>query len=107
MDLFRKKRVKKHGRLLDKPLNGSEQCIGCGADCCRGFPSVKLTPNEYATLERLGAVRLEFLLSGHHYLIIENGCEFLMNNRCGIYDHRPEICRRFTCVDSLPGDSSS
>jgi hypothetical protein len=99
MDLFRTKRVKKHGRLLDKPLDGCKQCIGCDADCCRGFPSVELTPDEYTTLELLGAVRLEFLLSGRHYLIIENGCEFLVNNRCRIYDHRPDICRRFTCVD--------
>jgi len=31
--------------------------------------------------------------------MIELGCEFLVGNRCGIYHHRPAICRRFTCAD--------
>jgi len=100
MDLFRKKSGKKHGMLLEKPVDGTEGCIGCDAACCRGFPSVRLTVNEYRTLEQLGAARLQFLLNGEHYLIIEHGCEFLVDNRCGIYDQRPEICRRFTCTDS-------
>lgn len=100
MDLFRMKRVKKHGIILDSPVDNSEVCAGCGADCCRGFPSVKLTPEEYSALERLGAARLEFLLNGEHYLIIEHGCEFLTDNRCSIYDSRPDICRRFTCKSS-------
>jgi hypothetical protein len=100
MDLFRNKRVKKHGILLDKPVDGSEHCLGCNADCCRGFPSVELTPDEYQTLERLGAARLQFLLNGEHYLIIENGCEFLVGNRCGIYNQRPSICQRFTCKEN-------
>jgi Fe-S-cluster containining protein len=97
MNLFRTKRVKRHGILLDKPVDGSERCKDCDADCCRGFPSVRLTAEEYSTLERLGAARLEFLLNGEHYLIIEHGCEFLADNQCSIYDQRPEICRRFTC----------
>src|SRR5512138_1242517 len=98
MDLFRRRKVKKRGTLLDEPVEGTG-CSGCDAACCRGFPSVALTPQEYATLERLGAARLEFLLNGNHYLIIENGCEFLIDSRCTIYDHRPEICRRFTCSE--------
>jgi Fe-S-cluster containining protein len=100
MDLFRRKREKKHGILLDSPVDGSDHCLDCNAACCRGFPKVELTMDEYATLERLGAVRLEFLLNGHYFLIIENGCEFLVQNRCGIYNNRPGICRRFTCTDS-------
>lgn len=100
MDLFRKKKETKHGVLLERPVDGTEVCIGCDAACCRGFPSVKLTADEYSTLERLGAMRLQFLLNGEHYLIIEHGCEFLEGNRCGIYERRPEICRRFTCTDS-------
>lgn len=99
MDLFKKKKVKKHGILLDEHVDGSAGCLGCDAACCRGFPSVQLTPEEYTALERLGAVRLEFLLNGQHYLLIGNGCEFLLDNRCGIYNQRPAICRRFTCVD--------
>jgi Fe-S-cluster containining protein len=86
--------------LLDEALDGSDHCRDCDAACCRGFPTVELTAAEYTALERLGAVRLEFLLDGHHYLVIENGCEFLVDNRCGIYEQRPSICRRFTCRDS-------
>jgi Fe-S-cluster containining protein len=97
LNLFRMKRVKKHGILLDKPVDGTESCRNCDADCCRGFPSVKLTAEEYGILERLGAVRLEFLLNGENYLIIEHGCEFLEDNRCGIYNLRPSVCKRFTC----------
>ena len=99
MDLFRSKRAKRHGILLDEPVDGNDSCIGCDAACCRGFPSVELTAAEYAALEKLGALRLEFLLDGRHYLMIENGCEFLDGSRCAIYDQRPNICRRFTCRD--------
>ena len=97
VNLFKTKRVKRQGFLSDRPVDGDESCRGCEADCCRGFPSVKLTAEEYSTLERLGAVRLLFLLNGEHYLLIEHGCEFLDQNRCSIYNQRPEICRRFTC----------
>jgi Fe-S-cluster containining protein len=100
MNLFRMKMIKKHGIILDRPVDGNEVCFDCDAACCRGFPSVKLTPEEYGTLERLGATRLQFLLNGEHYLIIEHGCEFLENNRCGIFNQRPEICRLFVCTDS-------
>jgi len=97
MNLFRMKRVKKHGILLDKPVDGNEVCKECDAACCRGFPSVRLTAEEYCCLEQLGAARLQFLLNGEHYLIIEHGCEFLEDNRCGIYEQRPLVCRLFTC----------
>jgi len=100
MNLFRREREKRRGILLDEGVDGGDRCRECDAACCRGFPTVELTPDEYATLERLGATRLEYLLSGRYYLIIENGCEFLTNNRCGIYPQRPAICRRFTCRDA-------
>lgn len=100
MELFRRKAVRKQGILLDDGIDGNEHCSNCDAACCRGFPSVELTAAEYATLEELGALRLEFLLDGHYYLMIENGCEFLVGSRCGIYEQRPAICRRFTCRDT-------
>lgn len=95
---FHQRRERKHGIMSDIPVDGS-RCAGCAADCCRGFLSVALTPEEYALLQRLGARRLEFTLSGRFYLIIENGCEFLREDRCSIYESRPTICRRFTCSD--------
>ncbi len=101
MALFRNGMTRRHGILLDGPVDGS-RCEGCDADCCRGFPSVELSADEYAALERLGARRLAFTLDERFYLVIENGCEFLVGNRCGIYGERPLICRRFTCRESLP-----
>jgi len=100
MGLFQRNRKKLHGILLDHPEDGNERCASCDASCCQGFPSVELTAEEYASLQQLGAKRLEFTLNGHYYLMIELGCEFLVGNRCGIYHHRPAICRRFTCTDT-------
>lgn len=91
--------AKRHGRLLDAPLDDNARCRHCAADCCRGFPSVELSADEYQQLQKLGATRLEFTLTAHFYLLIENGCEFLLDNRCSIYEQRPAICRRFICAD--------
>ena len=97
MELFSRKRVKRRGILLDGPFDGSNHCCGCEADCCRGFSAVELNATEFSTLEKIGAKRLEFHLNGRFFLLIENGCEFLEGNRCGIYDERPAICRKFSC----------
>jgi Fe-S-cluster containining protein len=85
--------------LQDDPVHDNERCKNCEAICCRTFPNVDLTWDEYETLRDLGALRLHFSLSGHHKLIIENGCEFLLQGRCAIYEQRPVICRRFFCSE--------
>jgi len=91
--------ARRRGLLLSTPLDDSDRCRSCAADCCRGFPTVELSAQEYTDLEAIGATRLTFTLTGHYYLIIENGCEFLIDNRCSIYAQRPSICRHFTCTD--------
>ena len=95
----RRAKTKKHGVLLDRPLDDGGRCRECDGDCCRSFPSVPFSWAEYAQLRDLGAVRLQFSLTGHYLLIIENGCEFLVQGRCSIYPHRPDVCRRFYCRD--------
>ena len=100
MSFFWKDVPRKHGIMREAPIEDG-RCASCDGACCRGFASVELTPEEYLTLQRLGAQRLEFTLTEKFYLIIENGCEFLDGNRCGIYDHRPDICRRFSCSDDV------
>lgn len=97
MLLSRRSKDRRHGVLLEHPLDDPSCCRTCGALCCRSFPSVELSGEEYQQLEALGASRLELSLYGPHKLIIENGCEFLQGDRCGIYDYRPDICRRFVC----------
>jgi Fe-S-cluster containining protein len=89
----------KHGMLLDHQVADDGRCQECDGLCCRSFPSVELSWAEFETLRSLGAQRLDFSLTGHHALIIENGCEFLSTGKCTIYDQRPEICRRFFCRD--------
>lgn len=91
--------ARRRGLLQDIPLDNNERCRHCAADCCRGFPSVELSADEFTVLKDLGAVRLTFTLTGRFYLLIENGCEFLIANRCAIYAQRPAICRRFICTD--------
>jgi hypothetical protein len=95
----RRHREKRRGLLLDRPLDDPQRCQDCDGACCRAFPSVRLSPHEYATLQELGACRLELSLDGDCRLVIENGCEFLSEGRCAIYADRPDICRRFYCSD--------
>jgi uncharacterized protein len=94
----RRERQKRHGVLLEHPLNDPSCCRNCDGVCCRSFPSVHLSWDEYQQLNALGATRLQFSLFGPHKLLIDNGCEFLSEGRCVIYEHRPEICRRFICA---------
>ncbi|GFO56112.1 zinc/iron-chelating domain-containing protein [Geomonas sp. Red276] len=93
----RREKEVRHGVLLEKPVDDPPCCRGCDGVCCRSFPSVELTWEEYEQLQALGATRLEFALYGPPRLMIENGCEFLVGSRCGIYLHRPAICRHFIC----------
>lgn len=99
MSLLGRSKTKKHGMLMDLPVDDDGHCNDCDGACCRAFVSVNLTWAEYEQLRDLGAHRLDFSLTGHHTLDIENGCEFLHEGRCSIYDIRPETCRRFFCRD--------
>ncbi len=92
-------RVRRHGVMRDASVDDDGRCRECDGTCCRSFPTVALSWAEYQRLEALGARRLEFSLTRHHVLVIENGCEFLVGGRCSIYADRPEICRRFICDD--------
>ncbi len=88
-----------HGILLERPVGDDPRCAACDAACCRGFPSVELTWEEFERLRDLGATRLVLPLAGPPLLLIDYCCEFLEANRCAIYKDRPVICRRFTCRD--------
>jgi hypothetical protein len=94
----RSQRIRRRGVLLDEPVENPPRCAGCDGACCRSFPSVALSWDEYGRLRAFGAKRLAFTLSGAR-LLIENGCEYQVGSRCGIYPYRPEVCRRFICVD--------
>ncbi len=89
---------RRRGVLLDHPVDDDPRCRGCDGACCASFPSVAIGWAEYERLRALGAQRLFFSLTGRHRLVIEGGCEFQVDGRCGIYPDRPEVCRRFVCV---------
>jgi Fe-S-cluster containining protein len=99
MPLTNRFRTKLRGLLLDQPNNGDGRCQACGGACCRSFSDVALTWDEYKRLQELGATRLQLSLFGPHRLVIDYNCEFLVAGRCAIYESRPEICRRFSCVN--------
>jgi hypothetical protein len=88
---------KRHGILLPQPVGDSPLCRSCDGACCRSFTSVALTWEEFEWLQTQGARGLHLPLYGPPLLLIDAGCEFLVAGRCRIYDHRPDVCRRFIC----------
>ncbi len=77
-------------------------CEQCVALCCRYF-ALELDPPEnardydnirwYLMHENV----VVFIEDGHWFLGILNKCKNLLpDNRCGIYETRPRICREFT-----------
>ncbi len=84
---------------MAKKRNTSSRCFQCDAKCCR-YISLEIdtpeTGDDYQNiiwyvLHRGISVYIE---GGTWYLLVENECEALTaDNRCGIYQHRPQICR--------------
>ncbi len=87
-------------------------CTGCG-DCCRWSGSVLLTDRDITQLAaHLGVSESEFI--EHHTRLAPNRiqlalldkgddrCAFLENDRCSIYQARPEQCRSFPFTWSVP-----
>jgi Fe-S-cluster containining protein len=95
-----RQKTKLHGILLDHHQNDNERCQTCDGACCRSFSDVELSWEEFERLHDLGARRLELSLVGHHRLVIDYNCEFLVGGKCTIYEARPDVCRRFTCTES-------
>ena len=91
---------RRRGIIREEPLDDDPRCSLCDGACCRGFPSVELTWEEYERLRELGAARLLLPLAGPPLLLIDYCCEFLSDGRCTVYADRPAICRRFTCEDA-------
>lgn len=92
-------RTRRRAAIAEAAVDDDPRCRSCGAVCCRSFVSVPITWAEYERLLALGAQRLELSLHGEHRLIIDGACEFLVDGRCSIYADRPDLCRRFICLD--------
>lgn len=80
-------------------------CTGCGK-CCTGSPGfVWITPEEMESIAEFLNISLEQFIKnytrqvGNRYSLLEYSksydCVFLKNNRCTIYNARPQQCRTF------------
>jgi uncharacterized protein len=84
---------------------GEVLCQFCPGKCCRYLALVIETPTERSDYEYMRWYLLHhqaavFTEDGHWYLLVYNPCKHLTaENRCGIYDDRPAICRQYTTVD--------
>jgi Fe-S-cluster containining protein len=80
-------------------------CEYCTAKCCRYFALPIETPEDAADFEFLRWFLLHeratvFKEDDDWYLLIHTTCRHLQaDNRCGIYESRPQVCRDYSTKD--------
>ena len=80
-------------------------CDHCTAKCCKYFALAIDTPTERRDFEYLRWFLLHdqasaFIEGGDWYLMVHTTCKHLLDDqRCGIYETRPQICRDYSTVD--------
>lgn len=84
---------------------GACLCEYCPGKCCRYFALPIDTPENWKDFDYLrwymlhGPVSI-FIEKDTWYLMVHTVCRHLQSdNRCGIYETRPEICRDYTTAD--------
>lgn len=96
--------------MTDAPIDPKNPCGGCGARCCRG-EAILLMPEAGDVVENYTRVYGTHPGTGRSGFFIPQTpetqrCVYLADDdRCSIYDHRPVLCRTFTCweyVDHTP-----
>ncbi len=91
-------------RREDVP-EGKSLCEYCTAKCCRYFALPIETPESFEDYEFIRWFLLHdratvFKEDDDWYLLVYTECEHLQSdNRCGIYETRPQICRDYTTKD--------
>lgn len=94
-----RRRIKPSREDLPKDVN---LCEHCTAKCCRYFALPLETPTSREEFESLRWFLLHeqataFTEEGEWYVCIHTVCKHLQpDNRCGIYETRPPICREYT-----------
>jgi len=77
-------------------------CEFCTAKCCRYFALPIEKPTDLKDFEYMRWFLLHdhatvFTEEGVWYILVHTTCKHLQSdNRCGIYDTRPQICREYT-----------
>src|SRR5215471_1849220 len=80
-------------------------CEYCPAKCCRYFALPFDTPTEFTDFEFIRWFLLHeratvFKEGEDWYLLVHTTCRHLQDdNRCGIYDTRPQVCRDYSTKD--------
>jgi Fe-S-cluster containining protein len=89
----------------DQLKPGEVLCEYCTGKCCRYFALPIETPEEHKDYEYIRWYMLHgettiFCEDDDWYLMVHNRCDHLLpDNRCGIYETRPRICREYTTDD--------
>lgn len=92
---------------LDKPAReeiGNHECLCdyCTAKCCKYFALPIDTPKQRKDFDFIRWYLLHdratvFTEDGDWYLLVHTTCRHLRDdNRCGIYETRPQICRDYS-----------
>ena len=85
--------------------SGQSLCDHCVAKCCRYFALPLDTPKRRKDFDTLRWFLLHdktsiFVEKGTWYLQVHTECrELLSDNRCGVYETRPQICRDHSTVN--------
>jgi Fe-S-cluster containining protein len=80
-------------------------CEYCTAKCCRYFALPIEEPDGFEDFEYMRWFLLHdrasvFKEDGNWYLLVHTECRHLQpDNRCGIYDTRPQVCRDYSTKD--------
>ena len=92
-----------HRKLHREDLRPDEVlCKYCPGKCCRYFALPIDKPKEWEDFDFIRWYLLHersavFTDEGSWYLLVQNPCKHLGDdNRCGIYETRPQICRDYT-----------
>ena len=84
---------------------GTVLCEHCTAKCCRYFALTIEAPEDWADFEYIRWFLLHdrasvFKEDGDWYLLVHTECRHLQpDNRCGIYETRPQVCRDYSTKD--------
>src|SRR5262245_29681168 len=91
-------------RRKDVPA-GKILCEYCTAKCCRYFAVTIETPEDRTDFEYIRWFLLHdraavFKEDEDWYLLVHTQCRHLQpDNRCGIYETRPQVCRDYSTKD--------
>jgi len=86
----------------DQIPSGSNLCEYCTAKCCKYFALPIDTPENWKDFEFIRWYMVHerasiFIDEGDWYLMVHTVCKHLQDdNRCGIYETRPDICREYS-----------